>query len=139
MSEAVMALQRPHSDSYRRGRNLKNPFETIHIEGFRRLQDVRLNLNSLNVVIGANGSRKTSLLDVFSLLAASAAGKLNDTFSDIGGIESNLTMIRYLKPAEILTININEQGGTEFTRADELDLDRWLEKYTLDEKAKVIP
>ena len=100
---------------------------------------MRLNLNSLNVVIGANGSRKTSLLDVFSLLAASAAGKLNDTFSDIGGIESNLIMIRYLKPAEILTININEQGGTEFTRADELDLDRWLEEYTLDEKAKVIP
>jgi hypothetical protein len=38
-----------------------------------------------------------------------------------------------------LTININEQGGTEFTRADELDLDRWLEEYTLDEKTKVIP
>lgn len=70
---------------------MKNPFETIHIEGFRRLHDVRLNLNSLNVVIGANGSGKTSLLDVFSLLAASAAGKLNDTLSDIGGIESNLT------------------------------------------------
>jgi len=106
---------------------LKNSFETIHIEGFRRLHDVRLNLNSLNVVIGANGSGKTSLLDVFSLLAASAAGKLNDTFSDIGGIDSNLNMITYLKPAEILTINIDEQGGAEFTRADELDLDRWLE------------
>ena len=68
-----------------------NKFETIHIEGFRRLHDVRLKLNSLNVVIGANGSGKTSLLDVFSLLAASAAGELKDTMSDVGGIDSNLT------------------------------------------------
>lgn len=68
-----------------------NKFETIHIEGFRRLCDVRLALNSLNVVIGANGSGKTSLLDVFSLLAASAAGKLKETMSDLGGIDGNLT------------------------------------------------
>ena len=68
-----------------------NRFETIHIEGFRRLHDVQLKLNPLNVVIGANGSGKTSLLDVFSLLAASAAGKLKDTMSDLGGIEGNLT------------------------------------------------
>lgn len=68
-----------------------NIFETIQIQGFRRLYDVSLKLNSLNVLIGANGSGKTSLLDVFSLLAASAAGKLKDAISDLGGIDSNLT------------------------------------------------
>ncbi len=54
-------------------------FERIHINGFRRLTDVDLELKPLNVVIGANGSGKTSLLDVFSLLAASASGRLKTT------------------------------------------------------------
>ena len=43
------------------------------------------------MIIGANGSGKTSLLDVFSLLAASSSGKLNDAMGDLGGIGDNLT------------------------------------------------
>jgi predicted ATPase len=66
-------------------------FQKIHIRGFRRLHDVDLKLKPLNVFIGANGCGKTSLLDVFSLLAASAGGKLNQTISDLGGIDENLT------------------------------------------------
>ncbi len=66
-------------------------FEKIHVRGFRRLRDVDLKLKPLNVLIGANGSGKTTLLDVFTLLAASAAGKLNETLSDLGGINENLT------------------------------------------------
>ena len=66
-------------------------FERIHIMGFRRLHDVDLRLRPLNVLIGANGSGKTSLLDVFSLLAASASGRLSETVSELGGIDSNLT------------------------------------------------
>jgi predicted ATPase len=66
-------------------------FETIHLQGFRRLYDVDLKLKALNVVIGANGSGKTSLLDVFSLLASSASGRLKETMSDLGGIDANLT------------------------------------------------
>src|SRR5207302_2638345 len=65
--------------------------EKIHVQGFRRLYDVDLNLNSLNVIIGANGSGKTSLLDVFSLLAASASGRLKQAISELGGIDANLT------------------------------------------------
>ena len=68
-----------------------NIFENIHVQGFRRLQDVDLRLRSLNVMIGANGSGKTSLLDVFSLLAASASGNLRATISDFGGVQSNVT------------------------------------------------
>ncbi|HVA45439.1 MAG TPA: AAA family ATPase [Pirellulales bacterium] len=66
-------------------------FDKIHIQGFRRLHDVDLKLRPLMVLIGANGCGKTSLLDVFSLLAASASGDLNQTMSDLGGIESNLS------------------------------------------------
>lgn len=66
-------------------------FEKIRVQGFRRLHDVTLKLKPLNVVIGANGSGKTSLLDVFSLLATSASGKLNEAISDLGGIDGNLS------------------------------------------------
>lgn len=59
-----------------------NTFERIHIQGFRRLFDVDIKLNPLNVLIGANGSGKTSILDVFSLLANSASGKLNEFLSE---------------------------------------------------------
>src|SRR5437660_10891636 len=68
-----------------------NIFEKIHVQGFRRLYDVELKLKSLNVVIGANGCGKTSLLDVFSLLAASASGNLHETLGNWGGIDNNLT------------------------------------------------
>lgn len=67
------------------------PFEQICIRGFRRLLNVDLPLKPLSVVIGANGSGKTSLLDVFSLLAASASGNLGKTLQDMGGINSNLS------------------------------------------------
>ena len=68
-----------------------NTFERIHIQGFRRLFDVDIKLNPLNVLIGANGSGKTSILDVFSLLANSASGTLNESLSEQNGIDANLS------------------------------------------------
>ena len=37
------------------------------------------------------------------------------------------------RPAEVLTIDVNDEGEAQVTRANELDLDKWLEEYTLDE------
>ena len=68
-------------------------FTRIHVQGFRRLYDVDLALKPLNVFIGANGCGKTSLLDVFSLLAASASGRLRDCLLDLGGVDANLTSL----------------------------------------------
>ena len=45
-------------------------------------------------MIGANGSGKTSLLDVFSLLSASAQGDLGRTIGELGGIEANLSNLK---------------------------------------------
>ena len=42
-------------------------------------------------------------------------------------------LVRFLRPDEVVTTNINDDGATEFVWADELDLDRWLKDYTLDE------
>ncbi len=70
-----------------------NIFESIRVQGFRRLHDVELKLRPLNVLIGANGSGKTSLLDVFTLLSASALGELKKTISDYSGVDSNLSVM----------------------------------------------
>ncbi len=67
-------------------------FRRLNVSGFRRLHAVDLQLSSLNVLIGANGAGKTSLLDVFTLLAASAAGSLLEVIKNIGGIEGNLSV-----------------------------------------------
>jgi predicted ATPase len=68
-----------------------NKINRIKIDGFRRLYDVDLQIKPLMVLIGANGVGKTSLLDVLSLLSASAAGRLNSGLSELGGVVSLLT------------------------------------------------
>jgi len=63
----------------------------IKITGFRRLLTVDLPVRPFMVLIGANGVGKTSLLDAFTLLSASASGNLNSTLSQLGGIANLLT------------------------------------------------
>lgn len=67
-------------------------FTRLKVDGFRRLRNVDLELRPLSVLIGANGSGKTSLLDVLSLLSASAQGKLGDSIRELGGFSSVLTV-----------------------------------------------
>ena len=69
-------------------------FNDLSIRGFRRLFDVQLLLRPLSVMIGANGTGKTSVLDVFSLLAKSAQGKLSESISELSGLSSILTYDR---------------------------------------------
>jgi predicted ATPase len=66
-----------------------NKFKHIRVEGYRRLFDVPLEMRDLTVMIGANGVGKTSFLDVFSLLAASAKGQLLERIG--GSLEAILT------------------------------------------------
>lgn len=66
----------------------------VKISGFRRLQKFDLKVRPFMVLIGANGVGKTSILDAFSLLSASACGKLNESLSQFGGISSLLTRDR---------------------------------------------
>ncbi len=63
----------------------------IKITGFRRLLEVDLPVRPFMVLIGANGVGKTSFLDAFSLLSASASGNLNNKLSQFGGVANLLT------------------------------------------------
>jgi predicted ATPase len=63
----------------------------VKITGFRRLLEVDLPVRPFMVLIGANGVGKTSFLDAFSLLSASASGNLNNKLSQFGGVANLLT------------------------------------------------
>jgi predicted ATPase len=89
-----------------------NRLSRIRVEGFRRLQALDLELRPLNVVIGANGSGKTSLLDVFALLAASAAGRLKEKVSELGGMSQILTIDRSKECT--IGLSIGDGGGNPF-------------------------
>lgn len=43
------------------------------------------------------------------------------------------TLIRFLEPSEVVVLDSTEDGMTQLTRADELDLGDWLRDYSLDE------
>jgi predicted ATPase len=66
-------------------------FSRLRTSGYRRLRSVDLPLAPLNVLIGANGVGKSSVLDALDLLAAAADGSLENTISDAGGIASLVT------------------------------------------------
>ena len=63
----------------------------VGIEGFRRLLDISIDMRPMMVMVGANGSGKTSFMDALSLLASSAEGRLNRHLGDIGGASEAIT------------------------------------------------
>ena len=66
-------------------------FTRLAVEGYRRLRAIDIPLRPINVLIGANGVGKTSILDVLHLLSRAADGKLQATISELGGMASILT------------------------------------------------
>jgi predicted ATPase len=66
-------------------------FSRLSVAGYRRLKSVDIALRPLNVLIGANGAGKSSVLDVFDLMAGAAEGNLQSNVSGFGGMASLLT------------------------------------------------
>lgn len=65
--------------------------ESISIRGFKSIAAVeKLPLNSINIVIGANGSGKSNFIGVFSFLHAIRSGRLQDYIAKAGGAEKVL-------------------------------------------------
>ena len=65
--------------------------EWITIEGFRSIKSVqRLELKSINIVIGSNGSGKSNFIAVFDFLNAVREGRLKEYVGRAGGANSVL-------------------------------------------------
>ena len=63
---------------------------TIAIENYRSLRDLRLPLEQLNVITGANGTGKSSLYRALRLLADCGSGRIISSLAREGGLESAL-------------------------------------------------
>ncbi|HLP89342.1 MAG TPA: AAA family ATPase [Nostocaceae cyanobacterium] len=85
-----------------------NSFGKITIKGYRRLYNVQVNMRDrpLTVMIGANGVGKTSLLEVFSLLAASANAQLGNRISELGGLSDIITRDKATSVAISLSMTV---------------------------------
>ena len=68
-----------------------NSIDWITVEGFRSIAQVtQLPLNSVNILIGANGSGKSNLISVFALLRALRLKRLDEYVKRSGGADRNL-------------------------------------------------
>jgi predicted ATPase len=67
-----------------------NPVSRLSIAGYRSLRDVRLELDQLTVITGANGSGKSSLYRALRLLADVAQGRVIQSLANEGGLPSAL-------------------------------------------------
>lgn len=63
-------------------------FTRLQVSGYRRLRNLDLALGPMNVLIGANGAGKSSVLEVVRLLGQSAQGRLQESLSQSGGIQA---------------------------------------------------
>ncbi len=66
---------------------MPNILKEIHIEGYKSIRSARLQLNPLNVLIGANGSGKSNFIGCFKFLHLAAEQKLQQTVAKWGGAE----------------------------------------------------
>ncbi len=51
---------------------------TINIDGFKSLRNFEMELGLVNVLIGANGSGKSNILEAIGVLSAAASGRVDD-------------------------------------------------------------
>lgn len=103
----------------------------LHIEArnFRSLQNVRLELNDLNVLVGPNEAGKSNFLDLIEFLGDSARDDLAAALEKRGGYER----VRYRgKNASSGPISIHVKASvtthSSENAPDEYDLSFWLQK-----------
>src|SRR4249919_204067 len=71
-------------------RRLPDVIRCIAVEGYRSLRSLYVPVERLTVITGANGSGKSSLYRVLSLLVAAARGSVVPALAREGGLESTL-------------------------------------------------
>jgi len=115
-------------------------FGNLSIKGFRRLQDVQFPLRPLCVMIGANGTGKTSVLDVMSLLANSARGKLSASITELSGLASVLTYDRTDSLSLGISMTVPNHAPLEYSlRLKPQGLSYVIDEETLTQKRKPQP
>jgi len=82
--------------------------ETITVNNFKSIRDQTLELNALNVLIGANGSGKSNLIEVFRFLHEVIGQNLAGYTAKKGGADNLLHMGRKTSPGMEITVEFGE-------------------------------
>lgn len=105
-------------------------FTQLFTKGFRRLQEVDIELRPLTVMIGVNGVGKSSVLEVLSLLSSSAQGKFRERLGQMGGLGAVLTSGR----ADSLTLGIEMSVDADAPLAYRIELAQRGPAYSITEE-----
>lgn len=86
--------------------------EWITIEGFRSLKSIKkLRLTPINILLGANGSGKSNLLEVFSFLGSISRGELKYYTKRAGGAEKILHFGSRLTPRLNIILSFKHESN----------------------------
>ncbi len=66
---------------------------SVHVERFKSLYDVPIDLGRVNVFVGANGSGKSNLLEALGVVGAAAAGRIDDQALQRRGVRPGVPRI----------------------------------------------
>src|SRR5271168_4004033 len=89
----------------------------VRIENYKSIPSLALDLGRVNVLIGANGSGKSNILEAIALASAAAQNKLDNEFLISRGIR--VTETRFMraafdtKPNSKDAIKVSVTGGKE--------------------------
>lgn len=96
--------------------------DNITIRGFKSIKAIeQLKLNPINVLIGANGSGKSNLLEVFSLVREVVSGRLGYYAVRAGGAERILHFGSRTTPRLDVIIGFNDGGAYELAMVPTTD------------------
>jgi hypothetical protein len=92
---------------------------TVHVTAFKSLLDVEVELGHVNVLIGANGSGKSNLLEAIGLIGAAASGRIDDQALLRRGIRPGVPAIYKsafagTKIATAIKIEIASSAGAQY-------------------------
>ena len=88
----------------------------LHVERFKSLYDVTVDLGNVNVFIGANGSGKSNLLEAVGVIGAAAYGSVDDQALLRRGVRSGVPRIyksAFPKSPKDPSIRITAQTGAK--------------------------
>lgn len=100
-----------------------NTLDYISVQGFRSIQDAKLDLRDINILVGANGSGKSNVIGVFAFLNAIRQGRLRTYTQQKGGANNILFFGSKITEAIKLEVSfVNSANGYQISlAATELD------------------